>query len=887
MARTRAMGACPRAAGTAPSRHCHVTTMAPAADGLRTPDDWFALGEAIFAEVVALLARYGVELDPALRFERSEAPTPSYRPSTRTIRFGIPDPTTPKGRLYWYFVQHLVGAPDLPAVQRAMELPLPWAVAHEVAHHLRHHYGAPVDNDFVEEQVANCLAIALLEDHPTYRHGLPDLQRWAATVCERTRAFSPDTVAYLAGDRLEVGEVLVAQGVVERSTLEDAKDFADATGSPIEDVLLRLKTVSSAELARARVEQHRSETYFNRRYMASLGEYWLFGTEWLAAYLGRDTRPSLGEALERYVLTADWEASRRDATRLLLEQALRGADAQVAAAAAEGLAEVAGDSAVPALVSALADPRPAVQLAALRILGALPGGPAAGAVRTRALLAGPDGVRGAAARLLRLAGAAFVLPPDADPTQQAERALASLSDDPAAACQQLGRLLDGDEPSKLAALEALREAGPGPLAGRVTAHLDAPSERVRAAAARVLGRCSEAGPALVRRLNDDDAEVCLEARDALRTLGAAAGPALLGIAPSAPERLRLEALCLAVDLGLATATSLLDELAGALLMRASRLARLETRLLAHPSLALLAQAAGEERGRLARLSLRAFAQAADPRLWDLAERALDSPDPVHRAAGRRLLGYGLGRGGPARVKLLDPGAPGARASSVERALGAAIEAEPAIVRAVAAYLVPQLASPTRARRWLRRLAEDPDRLVRTEAEWAAARPASPIGAPMLTTVEKLMFLRAIPTFAAADLETLRAAAELLVAQHFAAGEAIVVEGEPGEHLYVVTDGRVAVSVGGRPLHDLGPRQYFGEMALFDGQSRSATVTAAEDTTVLRLDRTDFVRLGRQCPDLLIEVIRVLSGRLRGALATGPAEHPDDDPGVPTVQGTGA
>ena len=860
--------------------------MAPAADGLRTPDDWFALGEAIFAEVVALLARYGVELDPALRFERSEAPTPSYRPSTRTIRFGVPDPTVPKGRLYWYFVQHLVGVPDLPAVQQAMELPLPWAVAHEVAHHLRHHYGAPVDNDFVEEQVANCIAIALLEEYPTFRHGLPDLQRWAATVYERTRAFSPDTVPYLAGDRLDVGEVLVAQGIVVRSTWEEAKDLADATGNPIEDVLLRLKAVSSVQLVQARAAQQRAETYFNRRYMASLGEYWLFGTEWLAAYLERETRPSLGEALERYVLTPDWEASRRDATRLLLEQALRGADAQVAAAAAQGLAEVAGESAISTLVAALGDSRPAVQLAVLRVLAALPGGPAAGAARAKTLLAGTDGVGGAAARLLRWAGAPLVLPSDADPSQQAEQALASLAGNSAAAYRRLERLLDGNEASKLAALEALWEAGPGPLAGRVTAYLDAASERVRAAAASSLRRCPEAGPALVQRLDDDDAAVRLAARDALGTLGTAVAPALLGVTTSAPDRLRLEALCLAVDLGMTTALSPLDELAGELLLRARRLARLETRLLADPSLALLARAAGEERSRRARLSLRAFARVADPRLWDLAERALDSPDPAQRAAGRRLLAHGLGRRGAVMVRFLDPRAPGTSGGSIDRALGTAVEAEPAIVRAVAAYLIPQVASPTRARRWLRRLAADPDRLVRTEAEWAAARPASSIGASMLTTVEKLMFLRAIPTFVAADLETLRAAAELLVAQRFAAGEAIVVEGEPGEHLYVITDGRVAVSAGGRALHELGPRQYFGEMALFDGQPRSATVKATEDTTVLRLDRADFVRLGRQCPDLLIEVIRVLSGRLRGALTTGPAERPDDDLAEPTATGTG-
>jgi CRP/FNR family cyclic AMP-dependent transcriptional regulator len=137
---------------------------------------------------------------------------------------------------------------------------------------------------------------------------------------------------------------------------------------------------------------------------------------------------------------------------------------------------------------------------------------------------------------------------------------------------------------------------------------------------------------------------------------------------------------------------------------------------------------------------------------------------------------------------------------------------------------------------------------------------------MLTSVEKLMFLRAVPTFAGCEIDALRRFADAFVVQRFEAGEVIVREGEPGQHLYVVTEGRVDVTVGGRHLNEVGPRQYFGEMALFDGGPRSATATAIEATTLLRLDRDDFYRLGRESPDLLIGVIRVISERLRAVMA---------------------
>lgn len=79
----------------------------------------------------------------------------------------------------------------------------------------------------------------------------------------------------------------------------------------------------------------------------------------------------------------------------------------------------------------------------------------------------------------------------------------------------------------------------------------------------------------------------------------------------------------------------------------------------------------------------------------------------------------------------------------------------------------------------------------------------------------------------------------------AEGEDVVVQGEPGDAYFVVDAGRCAVAVDGSRVHDLGPGDGFGEVALLLEVPRTATVTAAEPGRLLRVDRADFLAaLGR-------------------------------------------
>jgi CRP-like cAMP-binding protein len=96
----------------------------------------------------------------------------------------------------------------------------------------------------------------------------------------------------------------------------------------------------------------------------------------------------------------------------------------------------------------------------------------------------------------------------------------------------------------------------------------------------------------------------------------------------------------------------------------------------------------------------------------------------------------------------------------------------------------------------------------------------------------------------------------------APGEALFSEGEPGTCMYVVRSGTVRVSTGTTELERLGPGSILGEMALIEATPRSATVTAISDCEIALIDRQRFLFLVQQTPSFALNVMRVLSHRLR-------------------------
>jgi len=93
---------------------------------------------------------------------------------------------------------------------------------------------------------------------------------------------------------------------------------------------------------------------------------------------------------------------------------------------------------------------------------------------------------------------------------------------------------------------------------------------------------------------------------------------------------------------------------------------------------------------------------------------------------------------------------------------------------------------------------------------------------------------------------------------------LVEQGEEGDALFVIIDGAAVVRKGDQLVANVGPGAYFGELALLDGEPRSATVVATEDVTVAVLGVRMFRTLLREFPEMTFELLAGLAADLRRA-----------------------
>ena len=131
------------------------------------------------------------------------------------------------------------------------------------------------------------------------------------------------------------------------------------------------------------------------------------------------------------------------------------------------------------------------------------------------------------------------------------------------------------------------------------------------------------------------------------------------------------------------------------------------------------------------------------------------------------------------------------------------------------------------------------------------------------------FLKYVPIFSELDENTLEQISKLGIRKSFVKDSVVLFEHETGSALFVIESGKVKVS---RVSDDgkeviltiLGESDFFGEMAILDGLTRSANVTAMEDSELFIIQRSEFLGLLHSHPEIAIALLQELTQRLRAA-----------------------
>ena len=131
------------------------------------------------------------------------------------------------------------------------------------------------------------------------------------------------------------------------------------------------------------------------------------------------------------------------------------------------------------------------------------------------------------------------------------------------------------------------------------------------------------------------------------------------------------------------------------------------------------------------------------------------------------------------------------------------------------------------------------------------------------------FLKWVPIFSELEEETIEKIAQVGVRKSYGKENVILMEEEAGSALFVIISGKVKISrtsSDGREviLSILSEADFFGEMAILDGLTRSATVISIEDSELYIIQRTQFLDLLKSHPEISISLLQELTQRLRTA-----------------------
>lgn len=132
-------------------------------------------------------------------------------------------------------------------------------------------------------------------------------------------------------------------------------------------------------------------------------------------------------------------------------------------------------------------------------------------------------------------------------------------------------------------------------------------------------------------------------------------------------------------------------------------------------------------------------------------------------------------------------------------------------------------------------------------------------------------LAAVDIFAPLSTEETAMLAQASTSHVFAPGETVIRAGDPGSSMFVVHNGRVSVQLSengrARTVATLSEGAFFGEMALFTGEPRTANIVALEETEVLEIGHAAMKQVFDTNPDLVESLSHIISERRQGLAAS--------------------
>ena len=125
-------------------------------------------------------------------------------------------------------------------------------------------------------------------------------------------------------------------------------------------------------------------------------------------------------------------------------------------------------------------------------------------------------------------------------------------------------------------------------------------------------------------------------------------------------------------------------------------------------------------------------------------------------------------------------------------------------------------------------------------------------------------LSQVPLFSLCNAKELKGIARLTTGLNLAAGTVVARQGAIGHQFAVITEGTVSVSIDGMPIAELGPGDFFGEIALLDGGPQTATITAETDIALEIIGHPEFTEFLFTSPSVTRNILKGIATRLRDA-----------------------